>query len=279
MDEKRYQRAKELFLEVCDLEPDKQMDILEKECAGDKELRLEVESLLAHHVGASDLIDTQASDPVVPLIRDTVKRERIGSYRVIHKIGEGGMGVVYLAVREDDKFKRRVAIKLLKRGMDTAAVLRRFELERQLHAAMNHPGIARLFDGGETDDGLPYLVMEYIEGQPIDDYCDDHRLRIAERLELFSQVCSAVHYAHQNLVVHRDLKPSNILVTKEGVPKLLDFGIAKLLNPELALIAGGCMSRRGRADLPNWSFSSSSARSSTLAWRGDVHVSSVRDRR
>ena len=236
MDEKRYQRAKELFLEVCDLDPEKQMDILEKECAGDKELRLEVESLLVHHVGASDLIETAAVTTATPTAKDTAERERIGPYRVIHKIGEGGMGVVYLAVRDDDKFKRHVAIKLLKRGMDTAAVLRRFELERQLHAAMNHPGIARIYDGGETDDGLPYLVMEYIEGQPIDDYCDVHRLRIAERLELFSQVCSAVHYAHQNLVVHRDLKPSNILVTKDGVPKLLDFGIAKLLNPELALI-------------------------------------------
>ena len=270
MDEKRYQRAKELFLEVCDLEPDKQMDILEKECAGDQELRLEVESLLAHHVGASDLIDTVASAATTPTTEDTVKRERIGPYRVIHKIGEGGMGVVYLAVGEEDKFKRRVAIKLLKRGMDTAAVLRRFELERQLHAAMNHPGIARLFDGGETDDGLPYLVMEYIEGQPIDDYCDDHRLRIAERLELFGQVCSAVHYAHQNLVVHRDLKPSNILVTADGVPKLLDFGIAKLLNPELALIVGDPTAPELRVMTPEYA-SPEQVRGNPITTASDVY--------
>jgi tetratricopeptide (TPR) repeat protein len=145
--------------------------------------------------------------------------------------------VVYLGAREDDQFKRRVAIKVLKRGMDTDEILRRFELERQLLAALNHPGIARLYDGGQTDDGLPYFAMEYVEGQPIDVYCDTHRLRIAERLELFRAACAAVHYAHQNLVVHRDLKPSNIIVTREGVPKLLDFGIAKLINPELSLIA------------------------------------------
>lgn len=270
MDEERYQRAKALFLEVCDLEPNEQMDILEKECAGDNELRLEVESLLVHHVGASDLIETAAAGPATRTGEDTVERERIGPYRVIYKIGEGGMGVVYLAVREDDKFKRRVAVKLLKRGMDTAAVLRRFDLERQLHAAMNHPGIARIYDGGETDDGLPYLVMEYVEGQPIDDYCDDHRLHIAERLELFGQVCLAVHYAHQNLVVHRDLKPSNILVTKDGAPKLLDFGIAKLLNPELALIVGDPTAPELRVMTPEYA-SPEQVRGNPITTASDVY--------
>ena len=128
----------------------------------------------------------------------------------------------------------RVAIKLVKRGMDTDFILRRFRKERQILAALDHPHIARLLDGGTTDDGLPYFVMEFIEGQPLYRYCDAHNLSIAERLRLFARVCDAVHYAHQKQVIHRDIKPSNVLVTSEGVPKLLDFGIAKLLNPDLA---------------------------------------------
>jgi eukaryotic-like serine/threonine-protein kinase len=133
-----------------------------------------------------------------------------------------------------DEYRKRVAIKLIKRGMDTEFVLRRFRNERQILAALDHPNIARLLDGGTSEDGLPYLVMEYIEGTPLDEYCDQRQLTIAERLQLFRQVCAAVHYAHQHLVIHRDLKPSNILVTADGTPKLLDFGIAKLLTPELA---------------------------------------------
>ncbi len=159
--------------------------------------------------------------------------ERIGRYRILHEIGRGGMGVVYLAAHDDDRFRKRVAIKVVKRGVDTDDVLRRFEMERQLLSAMTHPNIARVLDGGATDDGRPYFVMEHIEGQLIDAYCDVHTLSTVERLRLFSKVCSAVQYAHQHLIVHRDLKPANILVTVEGEPKLLDFGIAKLLNPEL----------------------------------------------
>jgi serine/threonine-protein kinase len=142
------------------------------------------------------------------------------------------MGVVYLAVRADDQYQKRVAIKLVKRGMDTEEILQRFRNERQILASLDHPNIARLFDGGITANGLPYFVMEYIEGLPIDVYCDRHKLNTTERLKLFSAVCSAVHYAHQHLIVHRDLKPTNILVIAEGVPKLLDFGIAKLLHQE-----------------------------------------------
>ncbi len=236
MDEHRYKRAKELFMKVCDLDPVEQLDMLEKECAGDVDLRLEVESLLVQHVETTGPLRT--SPAMKNSDQGTSVPQRIGPYRVLSEIDQGGMGVVYLGVREDDKFKQRVAIKVLRRDRDSAEILQRFELERQLLAAMNHPGIARLFDGGKTEDGLPYFVMEYVEGQPIDQYCDRHRLRIGERLELFERVCSAVHYAHQNLVVHRDLKPGNIIVTKEGMPKLLDFGIAKLLNPELSFIAG-----------------------------------------
>jgi serine/threonine-protein kinase len=143
------------------------------------------------------------------------------------------MGAVYLAVRDDDEFKKQVAIKLLRRGMSTDDLVRRFRNERQILASIDHPNIARLLDGGTTPEGLPYFLMEYVEGEPIDRYCDRHSLSVGERLELFRTVCAAVHFAHQNLVVHRDLKPGNILVTADGVVKLLDFGIAKLLRPEL----------------------------------------------
>ena len=142
------------------------------------------------------------------------------------------MGTAYLAERADDAFQKLVAIKLIKRGMDTDAILRRFRHERQILAGLSHPNIAMLLDGGTTDDGLPYFVMEYVDGQPIDVYCHEHRLPISERLRLFVSVCGAVHYAHEMRVVHRDLKPSNILVTSRGVPKLLDFGIAKLLDAD-----------------------------------------------
>jgi tetratricopeptide (TPR) repeat protein/predicted Ser/Thr protein kinase len=155
----------------------------------------------------------------------------IGQYRLLECIGSGGMGAVYLAKRADQQFQMQVAIKLIKRGMDTDSILRRFQHERQILASLEHPNIARLLDGGTTEDGVPYFVMEYIEGQRIDRYAEEHQLSISERLELFRQVCGAVSYAHQRLVVHRDLKPSNILVTPAGVPKLLDFGIAKIIQP------------------------------------------------
>ncbi len=161
---------------------------------------------------------------------------RVGPYRVLRILGRGGMGSVYLATRDDDTFKRRVAIKVIRKGMDTEDALKRFAIERQVVTSLNHPNIARVFDAGETEDGRPYVVMEYIEGQPFDVFCDKQRLNTEERLKLFMKVCAAVHTAHQNGVVHRDLKPSNILVTPEGEPKLLDFGIAKLLNPEMAAV-------------------------------------------
>jgi non-specific serine/threonine protein kinase/serine/threonine-protein kinase len=159
---------------------------------------------------------------------------RIGPYRLIREIGHGGMGTVYLGVRDDDAFQKRVAIKVLKLGMDTETIVRRFRHERQILASLEHPYIAGLLDGGTTPDGRPYFAMEYVEGQPIVDYCDAHGLDTAARLELVRKVCAAVQYAHQNLIIHRDIKPANVLVTADGTPKLLDFGIAKLLNPELA---------------------------------------------
>jgi len=159
---------------------------------------------------------------------------RLGPYRLIREIGHGGMGTVYLGVRDDDAFQKRVAIKVLKRGMDTEGIVLRFRHERQILASLEHPFIAGLLDGGTTPDGRPYFAMEYVEGQPIVDYCDAHRLDTTARLELLGKVCAAVQYAHQNLIIHRDIKPANVLVTADGTPKLLDFGIAKLLNPELA---------------------------------------------
>lgn len=157
--------------------------------------------------------------------------ERIGAYRVIQREGQGGMGAIYLAVRDDEQYQKQVAIKVIKRGMDTDEIVRRFRRERQILASLDHPNICRLIDGGATAGGLPYFVMEYIQGKPLEEYCADHKLGLRERLKLFRTICSAVQYAHQNLVIHRDLKPGNILVTADGVPKLLDFGLGKLLDP------------------------------------------------
>ena len=159
--------------------------------------------------------------------------ERLAGYRIQQVLGQGGMGVVYLAKREDSTFAQRVALKVIKRGMDTEDIVRRFELERKVLSGLNHPNIARLIDGGTTEDGRPYFALEYVEGMPIDKYCDQQRLSTKQRIEIFRKVCSAVQYAHQNLIVHRDIKPGNVIVTTEGEPKLLDFGIAKLLNPSL----------------------------------------------
>ena len=155
---------------------------------------------------------------------------RIGPYRILREIGRGGMGAVYLAERDDEHYRQQVAIKLIKPGLGGDVIRRRFRNEMQILAELNHANIARLFDGGETPDGLPYLVMEYVEGRPINQYCDDQQLSTEQRLNLFCEVCAAVQYAHQHLVIHRDIKPGNVLVTSDGVPKLVDFGIAKLLD-------------------------------------------------
>jgi len=201
-------------------------------------MRAEVDDLLrsAEHQGEASALESplspnQAGEKDAP---DPMVGQRIGPYRLVRALGHGGMGAVYLGVRDDQQFQKRVAIKLVKRGMDTAEIIRRFRNERQILASLDHPNISRLLDGGTTEDGLPYFVMEYVEGIPIDIYCDTHKLSTMYRLKLFLTVCSAVHMAHQNLIVHRDIKPNNILVNADGTPKLLDFGIAKLLNPELS---------------------------------------------
>jgi len=236
----RWKKVEEVFDAVLDRAPAERPAFLAGVCAGDQSLRHDVETLIRSYEAAGTFMDAPILGPGVELERTTDPGpgpssigRRIGSYRLTKEIGRGGMGAVYLAIRADDEFQKRVAIKLVKRGMDTDFILRRFRQERQILASLDHPYIARLLDGGTTDDGLPYFVMEYIEGLPLTNYCDTQCLSTTDRLKLFLKVCSAVQHAHQNLVIHRDLKPSNVLVTDEATPKLLDFGIAKLLNPEL----------------------------------------------
>jgi eukaryotic-like serine/threonine-protein kinase len=234
LDPERWQKVKELFDAALELAPEERARYLEETSAGDADLRREVEQLLAAHAEAGTFIDRPAVQDATDLFAgDAQLGQRIGPYKIVRLLGRGGMGSVFLGLRDDDQFQKRVAIKLVKRGMDSEEVLRRFRGERQILASLDHPNIARLLDGGVTPEGLPFFVMEYIEGEPIDQYCDRMDLGVTEHLELFRKVCSAVQYAHQNLVVHRDIKPGNILVTADGAPKLLDFGIAKLLQPDL----------------------------------------------
>ncbi len=212
---------------------------LDEACAGDVELRKEVESLLyssGQTMGFLHQPVLQAAQQIAT--EEELSGKRIGAYQLLRLLGEGGMGKVYLAARADDLYKKEVAIKTVQGGLgQSRALLLRFRSERQILANLDHPNIARLLDGGITDDGLPYLVMEYVNGIRVDDYCRINKLSTEQRLQLFSTVCAAVEYAHKNLVVHRDIKPANILVTAEGVPKLLDFGIAKLIDPESGELA------------------------------------------
>ena len=229
----RYQRVKDILQSALEREPADQPRFLAEACSGDEALQREVESLLAYQSRHQAFIETRAEDAAARLEQhdpSALEGQRIGVYRIVREIGRGGMGAVYLAERDDDQYQHQVAIKLVKRGMDSELVIRRFKNERQILANLTHPNIAGLLDGGTTDEGLPYFVLEYVSGTPIDVYCDAHQLGVVDRLKLFRTVCAAVQYAHSNLVVHRDLKPGNILVTVDGTPKLLDFGIAKLLD-------------------------------------------------
>ncbi len=233
MSDARWQRLQELFHEVVECEPEQRAAILDRQCADDPELRGDVERLLSANDRAGGFISEPAiASPGIAFDEDDTSQvgRRVGAYRLIREIGRGGMGAVYLADRADGDFEQRVAIKLIKRGMDTDQVLARFRAERQILASLDHPNIARLLDGGTTPDGVPYFAMEYIEGEPIDSFAESSRLGVEERLRLFLQVCDAVAYAHTSGVIHRDIKPLNTLVTAAGVPKLLDFGIAKVLH-------------------------------------------------
>jgi eukaryotic-like serine/threonine-protein kinase len=228
----KWDQIKELFALALERDPEQRSSFLRQACAGDDSLRNEIESLLSSFDGASTFLEDCPAADLLSAQSLAMGGKRIGSYRIIREIGQGGMAVVYLAERADDQYRKRVAIKMLKPGTKKDEILRRFRNERQALASLDHPSIVRLLDGGSTEEGLPYLIMEYVEGVRIDEYCDTRGLPITERLQLFSAVCLAVQYAHETLVIHRDLKPSNILITKEGVVRLLDFGIAKVLNPQ-----------------------------------------------
>jgi serine/threonine protein kinase/tetratricopeptide (TPR) repeat protein len=201
-------------------------------CGNDTALRREVDSLLSQPVDEFESVAGMIGIGSADLLPSVDIGRQIGNYELVRELGRGGMGTVWLAKRADQQFEKLAAIKLLKRGTDTDEVLRRFRDERQILARLEHPNIARLLDGGMTDDGLPYFVMEYVEGKPLTEFCRVDALTIDERLRLFLKICAAVQFAHQNLVVHRDLKPGNILVTEDCEPKLLDFGIAKLFGPD-----------------------------------------------
>ncbi|MCZ2149314.1 MAG: protein kinase [Bryobacterales bacterium] len=232
MTPERYQKVKTLFEKALELPSLHRPAFLAQMCIGDDELRSQVESMLHSDTEETTFLDKSPVDPVSKLfeLREPPPPTRLGPYEVIRELGHGGMGAVYLAARADDQYRKQVAIKVVLRDRENANVLERFRRERQILANLDHPNIALLLDGGATPDGLPYLVMEYVEGQPIDEYCDTNKLTVSRRLKLFMTVCDAVQHAHQNLVIHRDLKPSNILVKKDGAVKLLDFGIAKLVS-------------------------------------------------
>ncbi len=240
MTPERWQQVKEVLQSVLEIAPSDRAAFIDRACDGDQELRQEVETLLATDDGIapesrldSKLLSEVAlavADAATPQQADAWIGRRVGPYNIVEQIGAGGMGEVYRAVRDDEQYGKQVAIKVMRGGQDSALVVSRFRTERQILAGLDHSNIARLLDGGTTKEGAAYFVMELIDGQPIDEYCNQHQLDVGERLKLFLQVCSAVQYAHQRLIIHRDIKPGNILVTSEGTPKLLDFGIAKLLD-------------------------------------------------
>ena len=227
MTPERFRQIRNLFEAVVERPQDTRSAYLAEACAGDADLQVEVERLLAAHRHDTDLLAAPAIPPENP---PRLEGRRVGPYEILREIGQGGMGTVYLAVRADHAFRKQVALKIVRPEAGSQEVLRRFQQERQILATLDHPNIARLLDGGSTEQGLPYFVMEYVAGEPIDIYCDRHKLNVAARLELFRTVCAAVAYAHRSGIVHRDLKPGNILVTAEGTAKLLDFGIAKVLR-------------------------------------------------
>jgi non-specific serine/threonine protein kinase/serine/threonine-protein kinase len=231
----RYAQLREIYLQATELPAGEQTALIGRICGDDADLRSEVEKLLRLRSDADNFLETSALEAIQAASRQAIADNSIGTivgnYRLMREIGRGGMGRVYLASRADKAFEQRVAVKLIRRGMDSDAVLRRFYREQQILAGLEHPFIARLIDGGVTAaENLPYLVMEYVEGVPLDEFLLTNDLPLHARLKLFRQICQAIEYAHSRLIVHRDLKPSNILITKKGTPKLLDFGIAKILD-------------------------------------------------
>ncbi len=266
MESDRRSQIEALFEAALEVPTETRAEWLEAECVGDPELLAdepqvaEVHALLAAH----ELADRIFGD------RSSPEDERLGPYRVIRELGRGGMGVVHLAERDDGQFQRRVAIKVVGTADAGDPIYKRFLAERQILAGLDHPNIARLLDGGIADDGRPYLVLEYVEGLPLTTYCERHRLGVEDRVRLFVEVCEAVQHAHQNLVIHRDLKPSNIMVTPAGQVRLLDFGIAKLLNPTLSAVQAPVTRLDLRAMTPEYA-SPEQVRGDTITTASDIY--------
>jgi eukaryotic-like serine/threonine-protein kinase len=247
MTPERWQEIKVVLDDALALDPSERAAFLDRVCARDAALRKEVEALLSADEEAGpdflnqsrpfEMTTVATLDGTFDPPADLWIGRRVGPYKVVERLGVGGFGEVYRAFRADDQYQKEVALKVVRAGQDSAFVFSRFKHERQILAGLDHPNIARLHDGGATEDGVPYFVMELIDGVPLDRYCERHQLSVADRLKLFLPVCAAVQYAHQRLIIHRDIKPSNILVTADGIPKLLDFGIAKILDTEAE--AGG----------------------------------------
>ncbi|MEM9597828.1 MAG: serine/threonine-protein kinase, partial [Acidobacteriota bacterium] len=236
MKTEQWQRGQDIFAAAVVLPADERAPFVDAQCEGDPELRERVQRWLRADEAAGTFLDEPLAPPPPIPILDDASPTHLGAYRLLELIGEGGMGTVFRARRDDDVFDRDVAVKILSRFSMTQESERRFRFERRVLAALDHPWIARVYDGGTTPEGLPYLVIELVDGQPIDDYCDRRDLSIRERILLFRKVCAAVQASHRALVVHCDLKPSNILVTVDGEPKLLDFGVAKLLGGEVIAV-------------------------------------------
>ncbi len=241
MDKQRFSKTQELFDKALEMNISEREMFLTEICKDDLELKNEVLSLLKSLDSNDDFLEKplEVTAESSELLKDPFIGKQIGKYIIDSEAGFGGMGIVYVGLRNDEEFEQKVAIKILKHGITSDYLLKRFQIERQTLANLQHRFIAKLLDGGSTDEGLPYLVMEYIEGIPITKYCDKNNLSVDERLELFIKVCLAVQYAHQNLIIHRDIKPGNILVIDDGTPKLLDFGIAKLIDEDLMEDDGG----------------------------------------
>ncbi len=264
-----WEQVREVVDAVLDLPPEKRASYLDQVCP-ESSVRRYVESLVVSFEHANKFLDEPAvahcPEGVEPDDVESWNGRRVGPYQVVEEIGRGGMGSVYRALRADDQYQREVAIKVVRGGVHTGLSLARFRAERQILADLDHPNIARLLEGGSTEDGQPYFVMEYIQGEPLDLYCDKYKLTVTGRLELFRTVCSAVQYAHQKLVIHRDIKPSNILVAKQGIPKLLDFGIAKILGPDSGLSSADRTNTMVRLLTPEYA--------SPEQWRGETITTS-----
>ncbi len=227
-----WHQVRDILATALEMRPEERTGFVRQACGSDEALFAEVESLLLHHDQADSLLENSPATRWLSFDPAAWAGKKIGAYRIVRQLGEGGMAVVYLGERDDEHFRKRVAIKMVRPGFYTAEIVQRFRNERQTLAALDHPHIVKLLDGGSTEDGLPYLIMDYVEGVPLDEYCSSQQFPLGSRLHLFLSVCAAVRYAHENRVIHRDLKPGNILITKDGAPKVLDFGIAKLLNPD-----------------------------------------------